>query len=181
MEPRSKGQTVQYLPPNSGAGRGSHHDAHYILVELLVEEPIHRPGSNSHESLAFAAAGARELPSSKTGDRPLLPQTVKLRRRTRMPSSQSQADAIWEGNLSQGHGTITLESGIISDQPITWASRTQRTRGKTSPEELIAAAHAGCYGMALSNTLDKAGHPSKRLDITAVCTFETGGDGAKIS
>ena len=98
-----------------------------------------------------------------------------------MPSAQSQADAIWEGNLSQGHWTITLESGIISDQPITWASRTQRTRGKTSPEELIAAAHAGCYGMALSNTLDKAGHPSKRLDITAVCTFETGGDGAKIS
>ncbi len=98
-----------------------------------------------------------------------------------MPSARSRADATWEGNLARGQGTVTLESGIVKNQPVTWAARTQRVPGTTSPEELIAGAHAACYGMALSNTMDKAGHPPTRLDITAVCTFETGEGGAKIS
>lgn len=98
-----------------------------------------------------------------------------------MPSARSRADVAWEGNLTKGSGTVTLESGVLKSQPVTWAARTQRMPGTTSPEELIAGAHAACYGMALSNTLDKAGHPPTRLDITAVCVFETGEGGAKIS
>ena len=98
-----------------------------------------------------------------------------------MPSAESRANVTWEGNLTKGQGTVSAESGIITEQSISWASRTSRSRGKTSPEELIAAAHAGCYAMALSNTLDGAGHPPTKLDITAVCTFETGEGGAKIS
>ncbi len=94
-----------------------------------------------------------------------------------MPSARSQADATWEGNLTRGSGTVTLESGILRGQSITWAARTHRSPGTTSPEELLAAAHAGCFAMALSNTLDKAGHPPTRLDIVAACTFETGGEG----
>lgn len=98
-----------------------------------------------------------------------------------MPYTRSRADVTWEGNLFQGSGMVTAESGIFTEQPISWASRTEREKGKTSPEELIAAAHAGCYAMALSNTIAKAGLEPRRLDITAVCTFETGSNGAKIS
>jgi osmotically inducible protein OsmC len=98
-----------------------------------------------------------------------------------MPYAKSRADVTWEGNLTSGSGVVSAESGVITQQPISWASRTNRVQGKTSPEELIAAAHAGCYAMALSNTMDKAGHAPKKLEISAVCTFQTGDAGAKIS
>jgi osmotically inducible protein OsmC len=98
-----------------------------------------------------------------------------------MAGAQSRAYATWEGDLFNGNGKVKVESGAIQEQPITWASRTQRTEGKTSPEELIAAAHAGCYAMALSNTLAKQGTPPKRLEISAVATFEKVGEGFKIT
>ncbi len=98
-----------------------------------------------------------------------------------MASAQSKADVVWEGDLQTGHGMLTVESGAVPEVPISWASRTQRAKGKTSPEELIAAAHAGCYAMAFSNTLAKAGNPPTRLDVTATCTFVYGEGGAKIS
>ncbi|HEX2924206.1 MAG TPA: OsmC family protein [Chloroflexota bacterium] len=98
-----------------------------------------------------------------------------------MPAAQSKAEVTWEGNLFAGSGRVMVESGVIGEQPISWASRTNRVKGKTSPEELIAAAHAGCYAMALSNTLDKAGKPPTRLDVSAVCSFEQVGGGFKIT
>jgi len=55
---------------------------------------------------------------------------------------------------------------------VTWASRTERSEGKTSPEELMAAAHGSCFAMALSNVLDEGGTPPERLEISAVCTFD---------
>jgi osmotically inducible protein OsmC len=60
----------------------------------------------------------------------------------------------------------------MGEMPVTWASRTERPDGKTSPEELIAAAHGSCFAMALSNVLDEGGTPPERLEISVVCTFD---------
>ena len=69
-----------------------------------------------------------------------------------------RADAVWTGNLVEGNGEFSVGSGAIATQGVTWAARTEEPEGKTSPEELIAAAHASCYAMALSHTLTEAGH-----------------------
>lgn len=98
-----------------------------------------------------------------------------------MPAAKSRANVVWEGDLPKGRGNLNVESGILTDQEVTWAARTQRVKGTTSPEELLAAAHAACYAMAFSNTLAKAGNPPARLEIAATCTFETGDEGARIS
>jgi len=85
------------------------------------------------------------------------------------------AHTVWEGNLFQGSGVVTCDSsGSIGDQPVTWASRAEESNGKTSPEELIAAAHSSCYSMAFSNILDKAGTPPTRLVTSADVTFVPG-------
>jgi lipoyl-dependent peroxiredoxin len=77
-----------------------------------------------------------------------------------------QATATWSGDLLSGNGTVTAATtGIFRDQPTTWASRTAEPEGVTSPEELLAAAHASCYSMACSNALAKAGTPPTRLDV----------------
>ncbi|MDQ2885367.1 MAG: OsmC family peroxiredoxin [Chloroflexota bacterium] len=95
--------------------------------------------------------------------------------------AERRAEVIWEGNLPRGHGHLNVGSGVITNQEITWASRTEREDGKTSPEELIAAAHAGCYAMSLSNTLSSDGHTPERLTVRAVSTFEVGEGGPKIA
>ncbi|GGW94306.1 OsmC family protein [Streptomyces lomondensis] len=85
------------------------------------------------------------------------------------------AHTVWEGNLFKGNGAVTFDSsGILSEQPVTWAARTEEPGGKTSPEELIAAAHASCFSMAFSNILDKAGTPPTRLVTNADVTFQPG-------
>jgi osmotically inducible protein OsmC len=89
-----------------------------------------------------------------------------------MAVAERRADVTWQGNLTNGQGVASLGSGVLTETPVTWASRTQSPDGKTSPEELIAAAHAACYAMAFSNTLDKAGSPPERLHITAICTLD---------
>ena len=89
-----------------------------------------------------------------------------------MAVAERKAEAIWEGNLQQGKGTVTPGSGAFETLNVTWASRTEDPNGRTSPEELIAAAHAACYAMAFSNTLNSAGTPPERLDVTAVCTLD---------
>lgn len=86
----------------------------------------------------------------------------------------SRADATWEGDLTSGSGHVKPESGAFPELPITWASRAERQHGKTSPEELIAAAHAACYSMAFSNGLAKAGHKPERLDTRAEIEFVPG-------
>ncbi|MCH7585307.1 MAG: OsmC family peroxiredoxin [Acidobacteria bacterium] len=85
---------------------------------------------------------------------------------------ESRASATWEGDLLSGGGSTTLLSGAAGPLPVSWPSRTEQASGKTSPEELIAAAHAACYSMALSHGLSGAGHPPTRLDTDAVATFE---------
>ena len=86
-----------------------------------------------------------------------------------------RASVIWEGDLFKGNGSASLDSsGLASDLPVSWPSRTEDPSGQTSPEELIAAAHSSCYNMALSNGLAKAGSPAESLDTTASVTFVPG-------
>ena len=90
-----------------------------------------------------------------------------------MATAERRANVVWKGNLFEGSGTLDLASSeAVSDLPVTWASRTERPDGKTSPEELIAAAHASCFAMAFSNTLAEQGNEPEELDISAVCTFD---------
>ena len=86
---------------------------------------------------------------------------------------ERRAEVTWAGNLIQGHGTITsVGSGAINDLPVSWQARTESSDGKTSPEELLAAAQAACFAMAFSSNLAKAGATPERLDVSAVCTFD---------
>jgi osmotically inducible protein OsmC len=96
-----------------------------------------------------------------------------------MATAERRADVVWEGDLPHGSGRFTVASGAFGEQPVTWASRTERSDGPTSPEELIAAAHGSCFAMALSNVLAQGGTPPERLEITAVCTFDV--DEVKVS
>ena len=82
------------------------------------------------------------------------------------------ATATWEGDLPNGSGTVSGATGLFSDLPTSWSSRTEEPEGRTSPEELLAAAHASCYSMAFSNNLAKAGFPSERTEVRADVTFE---------
>src|ERR671915_1766652 len=96
-----------------------------------------------------------------------------------MALAERRAEIVWEGDLPRGGGKFTVGSGAIEEMPITWASRTERSHDKTSPEELIAAAHGACFAMALSNVLAEGGTPPERLEISAVCTFDV--DNVKVS
>jgi len=90
-----------------------------------------------------------------------------------MAEAPRRADVVWTGSLAQGSGEVTLStSGAAGPLPVTWASRTERSNGKTSPEELVAAAHASCYCMALSHILGEAGTPPERLEASATVTFK---------
>jgi lipoyl-dependent peroxiredoxin len=90
-------------------------------------------------------------------------------------ATERRADAVWEGSLMEGSGTITSTgSGALPVLPVTWASRAESPEGRTSPEELIAAAHAACFAMALSHALAQGGNPPERLDTSATVTFEPG-------
>jgi lipoyl-dependent peroxiredoxin len=85
------------------------------------------------------------------------------------------ADVTWSGSLLEGSGRIErVGSGSFGPLDVTWASRTEEPGGRTSPEELIAAAHAACFSMAFSNVLAKAGSPPERLETSATVTFVPG-------
>jgi osmotically inducible protein OsmC len=84
------------------------------------------------------------------------------------------AHTVWEGNLLEGNGTVTFDSSGIGRQPVSWPSRAEQPGGKTSPEELIAAAHSSCFSMALSHALTGAGTPPTKLVTSADVTFQPG-------
>ena len=98
-------------------------------------------------------------------------------------ATDRRADVTWQGSLMDGSGTITATtSGAIGEQPVSWAARSEdATGGKTSPEELIAAAHASCFSMALSAGLAKAGTPPEELKTSATVTFQPGQGITKIA
>jgi lipoyl-dependent peroxiredoxin len=87
--------------------------------------------------------------------------------------------AVWEGTLKSGKGKMKLGSGAF-EAPYSFASRFENARG-TNPEELIGAAEAGCFSMALSLNLEKAGHPPKKINTTAEVKLEPSGGGFKIT
>jgi lipoyl-dependent peroxiredoxin len=90
-----------------------------------------------------------------------------------MADVERHAEVIWTGDLAGGQGTIGgTSSGAIGDLPVTWAARTGVPEGKTSPEELIASAHAACYAMAFSHALAEAGSPPTRLTVRASTRFD---------
>ncbi|MDQ1007637.1 osmotically inducible protein OsmC [Streptomyces sp. V4I23] len=86
-----------------------------------------------------------------------------------------QAHNVWEGSLLEGKGVVSLDSSGIGEYPVTWAARTEPAEsGRTSPEELIAAAHSSCFNMAFSHALAGAGTPPARLETKADVTFQPG-------
>ena len=90
------------------------------------------------------------------------------------------ASAVWEGGLKGGKGTMRTESGALQDAKYGFGSRFEQAPG-TNPEELVAAAHAGCYSMALAGGLEKAGHPPTRVDTKAACSIEKVETGFKVT
>ena len=84
------------------------------------------------------------------------------------------ATGAWHGSLLEGSGTVSLESSGLGSFDVTWASRAEEPEGRTSPEELIAAAHAACFSMSLSSRLTKAGSPPTTLETRAEVDFQPG-------
>ncbi|MDO8689399.1 MAG: OsmC family peroxiredoxin [Dehalococcoidia bacterium] len=92
-----------------------------------------------------------------------------------------QAEAIWRGDLMSGSGVVSAGSSHVFEQlPVSWAARTEDAGGRTSPEELIAAAHASCFAMALSAGLGRAGVKPERLEVSAKVTFDNAGGNWKV-
>jgi osmotically inducible protein OsmC len=90
-------------------------------------------------------------------------------------ATQRSAEVTWRGSLTEGSGTIdSTTSGVIAPLAVTWRSRAEDPEGRTSPEDLIAAAHASCFAMALSHELGQAGHPPDELRTSATVTFVPG-------
>jgi lipoyl-dependent peroxiredoxin len=89
-----------------------------------------------------------------------------------MPIARREAEIIWDGPLARGTGTLTSGSGALDQLAVTWASRTERPDGKTSPEELVAGAHASCFAMALALVLGENETPPERLAVSAACTLD---------
>ena len=94
---------------------------------------------------------------------------------------ERRAHATWDGDLRSGSGRFDVGSGAIGGQEVTFASRFEDSGGKTSPEELIAAAHATCLSMALANGLAQAGHPPTRLETDAVAILDQRESGFRIT
>jgi osmotically inducible protein OsmC len=96
-------------------------------------------------------------------------------------AAKRTARAVWEHDLKSGSGEVTGETGALPRMQVTWAARTEAPGGKTSPEELLAAAFASCFAMAFSSTLAGAGHPSERLEVRATATFDKVETGWKVT
>ena len=86
--------------------------------------------------------------------------------------AESTASTSWDGTLAAGSGTTSLASGAAAPLVVSWGARAERTAGSTSPEELIAAAHASCCAMAFSNVLAEAGATPEHVDVSVTVTFE---------
>ena len=92
-----------------------------------------------------------------------------------------QADATWSGNLPDGKGTVSaVSSGVFNALPTTWASRIETSDGRTSPEELLAAAHASCFSMAFGNELSKKGFVPEQLSVSASVTLDMTDAGRRV-
>ena len=95
-----------------------------------------------------------------------------------MPRVQREASVTWEGNVARGSGSISGATGAFENLPYSLATRVEKPDGKTSPEELLAAAHAACYAMSLAGELAGAGFAPDHLDVRAVVTLDQVEDGS---
>src|SRR5712691_9381901 len=93
---------------------------------------------------------------------------------------QRKASAVWKGGLKDGKGTLSAPGGVLNNTQYSFATRFENAAG-TNPEELVAAAHAGCFSMAFSAGLEKGGTPATRVATDAACTVEKVGDGFKVT
>jgi lipoyl-dependent peroxiredoxin len=89
-------------------------------------------------------------------------------------SLTSEATTLWFGDLESGAGTTSLDSSDAGEFAVTWEARTEGVTGRTTPEELLGAAHSACYSMEFSSRLAKNGTPPQSLQVTAAVTFEKG-------
>jgi lipoyl-dependent peroxiredoxin len=97
-------------------------------------------------------------------------------------ATDRRAEVTWNGSLMDGSGTIvSTTSGAIGEQPVSWPNRAEDNPDKTSPEELIAAAHAACFSMALAHGLAQEGNPPDKLSTSATVTFQPGTGITKIA
>ena len=97
-------------------------------------------------------------------------------------ATERRAEVTWHGDLMGGSGRIdTVTSGAFGGLDVDWVARSEDAQSKTSPEELIAAAHAACFSMALSNGLAQSGHPADELKTSATVTFQPGEGITKIA
>jgi len=96
-------------------------------------------------------------------------------------AAKRTAQAVWDHDLIHGQGTVKGTSGALPEVPVSWASRTEAPGGKTSPEELLAAAHASCFSMALSAGLGRMQKPPEKLNVSATATFDKVGDAWKVT
>ncbi|MDQ2968436.1 MAG: OsmC family peroxiredoxin [Actinomycetota bacterium] len=95
-----------------------------------------------------------------------------------MPRVQREAQVTWEGNVARGSGSISAATGAFANLPYSLATRVEKPDGKTSPEELLAAAHAACYAMSLAGELAAKGSAPDHLDVRAVVTLDQVEDGS---
>jgi osmotically inducible protein OsmC len=98
-----------------------------------------------------------------------------------MSLAERTARSVWEGDLPKGNGRVSFNTGAIGEQRISWPARTESANGMTSPEELIAAAQAGCFSMALSHALHSKGIRSERITVDATTHLDKADAGVRIS
>ncbi len=98
-----------------------------------------------------------------------------------MALAKRRAEVGWKGTLEEGRGSFTVGSWMVGEVPVTWSSRISPEQASTSPEELMAAAHASCYAMALSLVLQQRGTPPESIDVEAACTLDDVAEGFRIT
>ena len=167
LDRRARRRLAHHGIPAGGVAPFPLPGVHAVLIEQTML---------SHDVVWIGAGSPRHVAALTPAD---LVRLSRARRRPRqrelggdMPEFERSASVVWEGGLTEGSGTLDASSGAFAGLPVTWASRVESSDGRTSPEELIAAAHAACYAMAFSNVLAGAGHPPERLQVSAVVSAE---------
>ncbi len=152
--------------PGRRAGEGSAHPAG--RWRRVIGDTLHAPDPLMRALVLWGRIGGTRLVPE--GGHPIPSRPLE---RFPMTTTRS-ASAVWNGALLDGSGQVTLDSSGIGTYPVSWPARSAEPNGVTSPEELIAAAHATCFAMALSNELAKAGTPPTELRTSAEVDFTVG-------